>query len=190
MAELEVVRTGSDEWTGAASWSWGEGETGCLRVSAPKLCLPRPPLALLTLRWEVERLTCGAGANTSSRRKAWVGGPGLASRPIAVTITVTTESGAAESGTSSHRLPQADSFGSRQTLSRVTDLLRKSQALNGPEPPGETERRRGGEENLRASRNGQGRGLNSKYLIGCPENRKVGPGGGGEVGGFTWRGWR
>lgn len=83
MAELEVVRTGSDEWTGAASWS------------------------------------CGAGANTSSRRKAWVGGPGLASRPIAVTITVTTESGAAESGTSSHRLPQADSFGSRQTLERL-----------------------------------------------------------------------
>lgn len=56
------------------------------------------------------RLTCEAGASTSSRRKAWVGGAGPAPCPTAVTVTVTTLPGAAESGTSSHRRPQADSF--------------------------------------------------------------------------------
>lgn len=61
-------------------------------------------------------LTCRAGPSTRSRRKAWVGGTGLASRPVAVTVTATTESGAAESGTSNHRRPQAVSFSSRRTL--------------------------------------------------------------------------
>lgn len=40
----------------------------------------------------------------------------MAPWPTAVTVTITTLSGAAESGTSSHRRPQADSFSPRRAL--------------------------------------------------------------------------
>lgn len=108
---LATGRTGPDEWAGTASWSWGE-EGKSVWVSTPKLSPPRPACPAM----ETGAVTCGCGASTRSRRKAWVGGTGLASRPIAATVTVTTESRAADSGTSSHRRPQADSLCSSRTL--------------------------------------------------------------------------
>ena len=80
---------------------------------ASRLILHHLPLTLPILQLKVGALTCGAGVRTRSRRKAWVGGIMLASPSFAVTVTITMESEAAVSGTSSHRRPQADSFCSR-----------------------------------------------------------------------------